>query len=136
MLKENIGKTCVRFLSVANRFTPVWADTKLTTIWSSKFLRYGTHFTPSHLLFSLKLNVENICGKFDRNKLTDLSKQMKHINHLLNHSWSRWRSEYVQSLISNTKRFYGKQTVSYLVLAMLLMFTRKSNLGNNGFYDE
>ena len=91
-------------------------------------------FTPSHLLFSCKLNVENVRGKFDRNKLTDLSKQMNHINNLLNHFWSRYRSEYVLPFIANTKTFYGKQTVSYLVLAMLLMFTR--NHSTNGFYDE
>ena len=54
--------------------------------------------TPTHLLFGPKLNVENAGGKFDTNKLTDLNKQLKHINNLLNHSWSPWRSEYLPSL--------------------------------------
>ena len=79
--------------------------------------------TPNDLLFGRKLNEGNVSAKFDTNKLTDLNTQLKHINNLINHLWNRWHSVYMPLQIP--KKFTRKQTVSYLVLAMLLIFTRK-----------
>lgn len=45
----------------------------------------------NHLFFSNKLNVQNISGKFDTNRLTDLNCQVKYINNLLNPFWNPWR---------------------------------------------
>ena len=54
--------------------------------------------TPNNLLFGRKLNVENVSHNFDTNKLTDLNKELKHINKSLNYFWDHWRSEYVPYL--------------------------------------
>ena len=65
--------------------------------------------TPNHLYFGCELNVENVSGKYDANNLTDLNKQVKYINNLLNRFWNHWYLEYVLSFANTRSSPENKQ---------------------------
>ena len=64
------------------------------------------HITPSHLIVGRRIldlpdNLEHVCDLNDSEFTLDTNQatnRVKHLNHVLNHFWKRWRTEYLSNL--------------------------------------